>query len=54
VFDTYREVRNGFGLSIMFDAQTRAEASVDVPKLRTAVLALVDTAFQSRLISGES
>jgi hypothetical protein len=53
VFDDYREVRNGFGLTYVFDADTRAETSVDVPRLRTALLALVDTTLQGRIIAGE-
>jgi hypothetical protein len=52
VFDDYRAITNSFTLAYSFDS-TRAEASVDIPKLRTALLALVDATFQSRLISGE-
>jgi hypothetical protein len=52
VFDDYREIRNGVTLSYTFDT-TRAECSVDIPLLRTAVLALCDSTFQSRLIGGE-
>lgn len=52
-FDAYRDIRNSFALSFSFDALTRAEASVDIPRLRTAVLATVDSTLQSRLISGE-
>jgi len=52
-FDAYREIRNSFGFSYSFDAQTRAEASVDVPRLRSALDALVDSTFQGRLIGGE-
>lgn len=52
VFDDYRAVKNSFSLSFGFDA-SRAETSVDIPKLRTALLALVDSTFQSRLIGGE-
>jgi hypothetical protein len=52
VFNDYREIRNVFGLTYSFDP-TRAETSVDVPRLRTALLALVDSTFQGRLISGE-
>jgi len=52
-FNDFRDIRNVFGLSYSFDAQTRAEASVDVPRLRTALLALVDTTFQGRIIAGE-
>jgi hypothetical protein len=51
-FDAYRDVRNAFGLSYAFDL-TRAETSVDIPRLRTALLALVDSTFQGRLIAGE-
>jgi hypothetical protein len=51
-FDAYRVIRNGFSVAYAFDP-SRAEASVDVPRLRTALLALVDTTFQGRLISGE-
>lgn len=52
VFDDYRQIINSFGVQIGFDL-TRAEASVDIPRLRTALLALVDTTFQGRLIAGE-
>lgn len=52
VFDNYRFIRNSFTLSYSFDP-TRAETSVDLPKLRTALLALVDSTFQSRIIAGE-
>jgi len=52
VFDDYRMIRNSFGFSYGFDL-TRAEASVDIPRLRTALLALVDTTFQGRLLVGE-
>lgn len=51
-FDHYRFIRNSFKLSYGFDL-TRAETSVDIPLLRTALLALVDTTFQSRIIAGE-
>lgn len=51
-FDAYREIRNGFGLTYTFDT-TRSEASVDLPRLRTALLAFVDTTLAGRLISGE-
>jgi len=52
-FDDFREIRNSFGFSYTFDSQTRAEASVDVPRLRTALDALVTSTFQGRLIGGE-
>jgi len=51
-FDAYREIRNVFGLSYSFDS-TRAEASIDIPLLRTALLAFVDSTLQGRLIAGE-
>lgn len=53
VFDAYRVIKNGFGLSYVFDSQTRAETSVDIPRLRTAVLALLDSTLQGRIIAGE-
>lgn len=52
VFDDYREIRNEFTLAYRFDT-TRAEASDNIPKLRTALLAFVDSALQSRLLAGE-
>jgi len=52
-FDAYRDIRNGFGLSYVFDSLTRAETSVDIPRLRTAVLALIDSTLQGRIIAGE-
>jgi len=52
VFDNYREVRNGFAITYFFDS-TRAESSVDIPRLRTALLGLVDTTLQGRIIAGE-
>jgi hypothetical protein len=52
VFDDYRAIENSYTLSIEFDS-SRAESSVDIPRLRTALLALVDSTFQSRLMSGE-
>lgn len=52
-FDAFREIRNSFGCFYAYDAFTRAEASVDIPKLRTALLSLIDTSFQARLIAGE-
>jgi hypothetical protein len=51
-FDAYRKVGNSFGIFYRFD-RTRAETSVDVPLLRTALLAFVDTTIQGRLIAGE-
>lgn len=52
VFDSYRMIRNSFGISYSFDP-TKAETSVDVPRLRTALLALVDSTFEGRLTGGE-
>jgi len=49
----YRNVRNSFGFSYGFDAITRAEVSVDVPRLRATVNTLIDSAFQGRLLGGE-
>lgn len=52
VFDDYRVIRNSVSLSFGFDP-TRAETSVDIPLLRTALLAYVDSTLQSRIIAGE-
>jgi len=52
-FTSGRMVRNSFGVTYGFDADTRAESSVDLPLLRSAVLALVDSTFAGRLITGE-
>jgi hypothetical protein len=51
-FDDYRVIRNAFGIFYSFDS-TRAETSVDIPKLRTALLAFVDSTLQGRIIAGE-
>jgi hypothetical protein len=51
-FDDYRVIKNTFKVTYKFDS-TRAELSVDIPRLRTALLALLDTTFQGRVISGE-
>lgn len=41
-------------VGLVFDtSETRTNTSVDVPLLRTALLALVDTTLQGRLIAGE-
>jgi len=50
-FDAYREIVNGFAIRYRFD-ETRASSS-DLADMRTALLALVNTAFEARLISGE-
>jgi len=52
-FDAYRDIRNSFGFSYSFDAMTRAEASIDIPRLRTALDTLVTSTLQGRIISGE-
>jgi len=52
VFDPYRDVINGFSVGFRTDV-TKASASSDIPLLRTALLALVDSTLQGRLISGE-
>jgi hypothetical protein len=53
VFDDYRFIYNTFGVTFGYDALTRTEASDNLPKLRTALLALVDTTLMGRLIAGE-
>jgi hypothetical protein len=52
VFDDYRWIRNRFGYVISFDP-TRAETSVDLPRLRTALDSFVTGTVLNRLISGE-
>lgn len=52
VFDDWREVQNQFGFWITFDP-TRAEASDNIPKLRTALDSFVNTTMLNRLIAGE-
>lgn len=51
-FDPYREIVNGCSIGFRTDVSL-ASASSDIPLLRTALLALVDSTFQSRLIGGE-
>jgi hypothetical protein len=51
-FDDYREIVNSFAIYYGFDV-TRDEASVDLPRLRTALLNWVDSTLEGRLISGE-
>jgi len=53
VFDDYREIRNAFGMFYMFDTSSRANMSVDIPLLRTSLLALVDSTLQGRILNGE-
>lgn len=53
VFDNYRAIRNSFGFSYAFDPLTRANASVDIPKLRTALDSWMTSTLQSRIIAGE-
>jgi hypothetical protein len=48
----WRELPNSVGL--VFEANSfRYATSVDIPLLRTALLSLVDSSFQAKLISGE-
>jgi len=51
-FDAYRFIRNSFGISYGFDL-TKAESSVDIPRLRTALLSFVDSTLEGRLMSAE-
>jgi hypothetical protein len=53
-FDAFRDIRNSFGVTYGFDPSTRAQASIDHPLLRSAVLAVVDSTFYGRLMAGES
>lgn len=52
VFNDYRVIRNGFGLTFLTDS-TRAESSVDLPRLRTALDSFVNATMMNRLIAGE-
>jgi len=52
-FDAFRRIVNSFGFTYEFDTLTRAESGVDIPRLRTALIALVDSTLQGRLIAGE-
>lgn len=53
VFDDYRWLTNRFGYVISFDPKTRAEASDNLPKLRSALNSFVDSAMLNRLVAGE-
>lgn len=53
VFDNFRWIRNGFGYFYVFDSPTRAEASVDIPRLRTALDSFLTPGFQTRVMGGE-
>jgi len=53
VFDAYRMIANSVSIGFGFDTATRANAAVDIPLLRTALLSLVDSTYQGRLIGGE-
>jgi hypothetical protein len=48
----YPDVRNSFGVVFESNALT-INTSVDVPKLRTALLAFLDTPMTNRLLGGE-
>lgn len=51
VFDNYRKIPNRFGL--VYEVDPDGFFSSDVPLLRTALLALVDTTLQGRILAGE-
>lgn len=53
VFDDYRAIRNSFGFSYAFDPSTKANASVDIPKLRTALNSWMTSTLEGRIIAGE-
>jgi len=52
IFDPYREVENSFGIFYRYDL-TRGNAGIDLPLLRAALLSLVNSGFETRLIGGE-
>lgn len=51
VFDDYRDIVNAFGITYRFDV-SRGDSD-DLPVLRTALLAFVSGAIETRLLSGE-
>jgi len=51
-FDAMRVITNTFGVVYAFDP-TRAEASDNLPKLRTALDSVLTGAFEARLWTGE-
>jgi len=51
-FDDFRLIRNSFEIAYRFDV-SRANLSVDMPLLRTALLAWLDPTLQGRILSGE-
>lgn len=52
-FDPWRPIVNSFGLTYSFDTNTRANVGTDIPILRTALLAFIDSTLQGRVINGE-
>lgn len=52
-FDPFRSEANAFSIGYSTDLATHNQASTDHPLLRSALLALVDSTFYGRLISGE-
>lgn len=52
VFDSYRRIPNRFGFVYETDPN-RAFSAVDIPLLRSALIAHVDSTLQSRLLAGE-
>ena len=52
VFDDYRFLNNTFGYVLGFDP-TKGEASVDIPRLRTALDSFATSTVINRLIAGE-
>jgi hypothetical protein len=51
VFDDYRDIVNAFGITYRYDV-SRSDLD-DLPVIRTALLALVNSGFETRLLSGE-
>jgi hypothetical protein len=51
-FTGERPIVNAFGIYYAFDT-SQYQTSVDIPRLRTALLAVVDSTFQGRLLTGE-
>jgi len=53
VFDNYSRLPNRFEMAFATNSY-RAGSATDLPLLRTALQALVDSSFQTRLVGGEA
>lgn len=53
VFDDFRRVSNTFGITYTVENPKGSDTAVDIPRLRTALLALVDSTLEGRILGGE-